>query len=570
MFYSWNILARKDGKFSVIWLAATRERKLSKKQCESVNLCNSCSELCKHIPSPDRVKSVERFSLYLCSQLMFGIVVIFNRKHEYLLRELEQILSKLRQISVRTLQLPILSSKIEQNDDQNILHDVQQRLERSLDKDQFSLEDTIDELPLNIESASSVDLVEFLSAHQREDAITMEETIPRRKPSEFEDLIPDFFGEASALEDFPLDLAEYGSLVKFTEIITVLSFRESQSMSIVDVHSSEEPLQTEELAKTVGAVSGETISNLNNENLSATIIAPKNAFDQFQTSTPVSFYLSAKPLRTHKKRMLHDRRTTLQSSVIRKQLDNYTSTVLPLQKVLGKEQDEESTSKDGWMKQPGMRILSWRLAERYQRTLHVPDLTELSRGDLVSEAILEKPMVPEPFVDGVQSNTESSLEIQRGRTLDSTGILRNVGSSADEMVDSVRHSRGVGQVQSLDENFHSDVVGQLENLVAPDSTGITELIAYDRAEKCSLDNKVVESDNSRFDDQLLKKIYEMAKDKDYTTFADLCPREITTRKTAALVFNSLLALHSIGKLSIAQGEYMSDIRIWTSPDIGSR
>ncbi|KHJ39994.1 hypothetical protein D918_09958 [Trichuris suis] len=268
--------------------------------------------------------------------------------------------------------------------------------------------------------------------------------------------------------------------------------------------------------------------------------------------------------------MLHDRRTTLQSSVIRKQLDNYTSTVLPLQKVLGKEQDEESTSKDGWMKQPGMRILSWRLAERYQRTLHVPDLTELSRGDLVSEAILEKPMVPEPFVDGVQSNTESSLEIQRGRTLDSTGILRNVGSSADEMVDSVRHSRGVGQVQSLDENFHSDVVGQLENLVAPDSTGITELIAYDRAEKCSLDNKVVESDNSRFDDQLLKKIYEMAKDKDYTTFADLCPREITTRKTAALVFNSLLALHSIGKLSIAQGEYMSDIRIWTSPDIGSR
>ncbi|KHJ39995.1 Rad21 / Rec8 like protein [Trichuris suis] len=87
MFYSWNILARKDGKFSVIWLAATRERKLSKKQCESVNLCNSCSELCKHIPSPDRVKSVERFSLYLCSQLMFGIVVIFNRKHEYLLRK---------------------------------------------------------------------------------------------------------------------------------------------------------------------------------------------------------------------------------------------------------------------------------------------------------------------------------------------------------------------------------------------------------------------------------------------------------------------------------------------------
>lgn len=77
MFYSIDLLSAHRGKFGIIWLAATRVRKqLSRKELNSVNIVTACNEITSYILGETQI----RLSLYLASQLTFGICIIYREK----------------------------------------------------------------------------------------------------------------------------------------------------------------------------------------------------------------------------------------------------------------------------------------------------------------------------------------------------------------------------------------------------------------------------------------------------------------------------------------------------------
>uniref|UniRef100_A0A5S6QIA0 Rad21_Rec8_N domain-containing protein n=1 Tax=Trichuris muris TaxID=70415 RepID=A0A5S6QIA0_TRIMR len=542
MFYSLNILARKDGKFSIVWLAATRANKLSKKQCQAVDLCYSCIELCKHIPSSNRVKGAERFSLYLCSQLMFGIVVIFGKKHEYLLRELECMIYEIRQKTLRCLQLPAMSSEADRRDQRNMLTDVREQLERSIETNLLSSEDTIEEFPYSTELTLSPDI--FAPVQADYDAITMKEPTFPGMPNEFEDLIPDTFGEATAL-NFSLELPE-----------------EQQSMDIVDIFPLQVSLQSIESMNAVSTLPGDSLSRP--QDVSATTACPpQRTAERPENSTPVHLGRLATLAKRRRHLVTHDQRTTLRSTIIRKQLNSYASTVLPLEKVFGKESNDDVSMGEMWARRPGMRTLSTRLQQRFVQALKVPNLMELYSGDFVLQKMMEGPTLTELLTDVVKSKTGSSLELQRGQTSGSTGILRNLGSS-DEAIDSTQPLRILQQMESLGEysEWQNIEAAEYVDQKAPlDSLGVTELVACDRAKETPLKKKHVMLADQSLNDHLLNVLYKKTRGKEYITFTNLCPRDKTTKRRAAVVFHSLLELHSKAKVSMVQGDYLNDIRI---------
>ncbi|KAF9298461.1 hypothetical protein BGZ88_006566 [Linnemannia elongata] len=79
MFYSKEILARKDTQLGLIWLAATLGprsgiNKLSKKEVKGVNIVKSC----KDISQP-----VEPFALRFSSNLMVGITRVYSQQYNF-------------------------------------------------------------------------------------------------------------------------------------------------------------------------------------------------------------------------------------------------------------------------------------------------------------------------------------------------------------------------------------------------------------------------------------------------------------------------------------------------------
>ncbi|TGZ68038.1 hypothetical protein CRM22_004483 [Opisthorchis felineus] len=105
MFYSVELLSIHRGKFSLIWLAATRMRKkLSRRELNSVDIVDACNEIASCISGRTRV----RFSLYLASQLTFGLCIIYREKTEYVLRDLQELFCRGRFIFQPTsVDLPI-------------------------------------------------------------------------------------------------------------------------------------------------------------------------------------------------------------------------------------------------------------------------------------------------------------------------------------------------------------------------------------------------------------------------------------------------------------------------------
>ena len=102
MFYEKSLLAKR-GKFGVIWIAATREKCLKKRDYIAVDLKEQCSFLIEHImqqpkdthySKSKREHGLVRFSLYLSAQLMFGVVRVFQHQHCILLEDLNSALSR--------------------------------------------------------------------------------------------------------------------------------------------------------------------------------------------------------------------------------------------------------------------------------------------------------------------------------------------------------------------------------------------------------------------------------------------------------------------------------------------
>ncbi|XP_037549847.1 REC8 meiotic recombination protein b [Nematolebias whitei] len=99
MFYYPNVLQRHSGCFSTIWLAATRGIRVTRREFLKVNVNQTCREILDYVtaqvlaPQPDQPRP--RFSLYLSSQLQYGVVVVYHRQCGFLLEEIQQTIDRL-------------------------------------------------------------------------------------------------------------------------------------------------------------------------------------------------------------------------------------------------------------------------------------------------------------------------------------------------------------------------------------------------------------------------------------------------------------------------------------------
>ncbi|XP_036394562.1 meiotic recombination protein REC8 homolog [Megalops cyprinoides] len=99
MFYYPTVLQHRTGCFSTIWLAATKCTKIPRRDYLKVNVQRTCNDVMDYVMV--RVPPLQpglprpRFSLYLSSQLQYGIVIIFHRQCVILLEEIQHTIDRL-------------------------------------------------------------------------------------------------------------------------------------------------------------------------------------------------------------------------------------------------------------------------------------------------------------------------------------------------------------------------------------------------------------------------------------------------------------------------------------------
>uniref|UniRef100_H3CRK6 Rad21/Rec8-like protein N-terminal domain-containing protein n=1 Tax=Tetraodon nigroviridis TaxID=99883 RepID=H3CRK6_TETNG len=87
MFYYPVVLKRHTGCFSTIWLVATKAIRIPRRDFLKVDVKNTCNHIMNYV--------LEQFSLYLSSQLQYGLVLVFHRQCVILLEDLQSIVSQL-------------------------------------------------------------------------------------------------------------------------------------------------------------------------------------------------------------------------------------------------------------------------------------------------------------------------------------------------------------------------------------------------------------------------------------------------------------------------------------------
>ncbi|XP_041824970.1 REC8 meiotic recombination protein b isoform X2 [Melanotaenia boesemani] len=99
MFYYPNVLQRHTGCFSTIWLAATRGIRITRREFLRVNVKRTCSDIVDYVtakvPSLQPNQPRPRFSLYLSSQLQYGVIVVYHKQCVILLEEAQQTIDRL-------------------------------------------------------------------------------------------------------------------------------------------------------------------------------------------------------------------------------------------------------------------------------------------------------------------------------------------------------------------------------------------------------------------------------------------------------------------------------------------
>ncbi|CAK6951903.1 REC8 meiotic recombination protein b [Scomber scombrus] len=99
MFYYPDVLRRHSGCFSTVWLAATRGIRVTRRELLKVNVKRTCLDILDYVtaqvPAPQPNLPRPRFSLYLSSQLQYGVVVVYHRQCGFLLDEVQQTVDRL-------------------------------------------------------------------------------------------------------------------------------------------------------------------------------------------------------------------------------------------------------------------------------------------------------------------------------------------------------------------------------------------------------------------------------------------------------------------------------------------
>ncbi|XP_034415892.1 REC8 meiotic recombination protein b [Cyclopterus lumpus] len=99
MFYYPNVLQRHSGCFSTVWLAATRGIRVTRRELLKVNVSRTCGDVLDYVtdqvPPPQPNLPRPRFSLYLSSQLQYGVVVVYHKQCDFLLEEAQHTINRL-------------------------------------------------------------------------------------------------------------------------------------------------------------------------------------------------------------------------------------------------------------------------------------------------------------------------------------------------------------------------------------------------------------------------------------------------------------------------------------------
>ncbi|KAM7383401.1 hypothetical protein PAMP_003057 [Pampus punctatissimus] len=99
MFYYPAVLKRHTGCFSTIWLVATKGIRVPRRDFLKVNVKSTCDDIMNYVlemvPPPRPGLPRPRFSLYLSSQLQYGVIVVYHRQCVILLEELQSIVGQL-------------------------------------------------------------------------------------------------------------------------------------------------------------------------------------------------------------------------------------------------------------------------------------------------------------------------------------------------------------------------------------------------------------------------------------------------------------------------------------------
>ncbi|KAM9353476.1 meiotic recombination protein REC8 homolog [Symphorus nematophorus] len=99
MFYYPTVLKRHTGCFSTIWLVATKGIRVPLRDFLKVNVISTCDNIMNYVleqvPPPQPGLPRPRFSLYLSSQLQYGVVVVYHRQCAILLKELQSVVGQL-------------------------------------------------------------------------------------------------------------------------------------------------------------------------------------------------------------------------------------------------------------------------------------------------------------------------------------------------------------------------------------------------------------------------------------------------------------------------------------------
>ncbi|XP_071793300.1 meiotic recombination protein REC8 homolog [Asterias amurensis] len=100
MFFSQDILKKRGGKFGIVWIAATKCRSvsLSKRDYFTVSISKTCDDIMKYIClKAEPVKhhgAHPRLSLYLSSQLMFGVAKVYEKQIDYFSADVRELYTR--------------------------------------------------------------------------------------------------------------------------------------------------------------------------------------------------------------------------------------------------------------------------------------------------------------------------------------------------------------------------------------------------------------------------------------------------------------------------------------------
>ncbi|XP_053288304.1 meiotic recombination protein REC8 homolog [Pleuronectes platessa] len=99
MFYYPAVLTHQTGCFSTIWLVATKGIRVTRRDFLKVNVKSTCDDimnyLLQRVPPPRPGLPRPRFSLYLSSQLQYGVILVYHRQCAILLEEVHTIVGQL-------------------------------------------------------------------------------------------------------------------------------------------------------------------------------------------------------------------------------------------------------------------------------------------------------------------------------------------------------------------------------------------------------------------------------------------------------------------------------------------